>query len=131
MIDDQLGTRDRIQVVLAEYTSLRAEITQRGSWQIQMSTVGGTVTVAIFGYMFAYQAVYAGVFLLFFTAILLIVGLAYNEREVRTIVIHLRLLEERINKLAREELLTWELRSGILSVGYGERLRRFFAGTSN
>jgi hypothetical protein len=96
-----------------------------------MSTVGGTVTIAIFGYMFAYAAIYAGIFLVFFTVLLLIVGLMFNEREVRAIVIHLRLLEGKINKLVGEELLTWEIQSGVLAVGYGERLRRLFAGTPN
>jgi hypothetical protein len=49
MIGDQIGTNDRIQVLLVEYAALRAEITQRGSWQIQMSAVGGMLAIAIFG----------------------------------------------------------------------------------
>src|SRR5262249_22656806 len=106
MTEDQLGMKGRIQVLLTEYASLRAEITQRGSLKIQMSAVGGTAVIAIFGYMLAHHAGYAGILLVFFAGILSIIGVAHNEWEVRAIKIHLRLLEGRINKIAGQELLT-------------------------
>ena len=115
-----------IQILLSEYSSLRDEKIQRGSWQIQICTVGGTATVAIFGFMFIYQAIYTGIFLLFLTVALVTVGLSYNDQDVRVIATRVRFLEGRINELAGEELLAWETKSGILGRGYIERLRQLF-----
>jgi hypothetical protein len=128
MTDDQISTNDRIQVLLVEYAALRAEITQRGWWQIQMSTFGGMLAIAIFGYMVAHHNGYAGILLVFLTAILAGIGLIHNLRGIRAAGIRLCLLEEKINTLAGEELLTRQFQNGSLSVGYRERLRRLFAG---
>jgi hypothetical protein len=81
--------------------------------------------------MVAHHNGYAGILLVLLTAILAGIGLTHNAREIRAAGIRLCLLEEKINKLAGEELLTRQFQSGSLSVGYRERLRRLFAGMPN
>lgn len=121
-----LTAQDQVLVLMSEYTSLRAEILQRGSWAIQMSTVAGTMTVAIFGFMFVSGAHVTGLFMLLCTALLLCVGLLYDYRDIRAVVVRLRIVEQMINQLAGQELLNWELRSGLLTVGHLQRLRTVF-----
>jgi hypothetical protein len=128
-VNEDFSQKDQIQVLLAEYNTLRAETIQRGSWQIQMWTVAGAQTVVILGFTIIYNHIYAGITLLGIATLVVSIGLLYNDQDIRIIAAHIRTLETRINTLAGEELLSWERKvGGLAAIGYGERLRRLFSG---
>jgi hypothetical protein len=130
---ERFSKRDQIQILLAEYNTLRAEIIQKGIAQIQMLTVTGTAVVAILGFAIVYNAIYAGAILLIVALILMSFGILYNHQDIGIIATHVRKLEARINNLIGHELLSWEGKSGggLEAISHGERLRRLFAGSSN
>jgi hypothetical protein len=116
--------KQEIQILLAEYNTLRAEIIQRGSWQIQMWSVAGTVTVALLGFAVAYGAIWQSILLLLFAIGLFAGGILYNDQDIRFIAARVRELELEINTLAGRELLVWEGRGGLAAIGYGERIKK-------
>src|SRR3984893_7165521 len=115
---EETTTRDQIRILLAEYNTLRAEIIQRGSWQIQMWSVAGTVTVALLGFAVVYGAIWQSILLLLFAISLFAGGILYNDQDIRFIAARVRELELEINQLAGRELLVWEGRSGLAVIGY-------------
>ena len=130
--EDNLTKRDKSQILIAEYNTLRAEILQRSSWQIQMWTVAGAQVVVILGFAIIYSHIYAGVIMLCITTLIVGWSLLYNDQDMRIIAHHVRALEVQINALADDELLSWEReRGGLAAIGYGERLKRLFSGASN
>lgn len=128
----EFTNREQAQILLAEYNTLRAEILQRSTWQIQMWTVAGAQVVVILGFAIIYDHIYAGVILLAIATLLVAGGLLYNDQDIRIVAAHVRTLEERINTLVGDELLSWERKvGGLAAISYGERLKRLFSGTSN
>src|SRR5690242_14595050 len=95
--NEDFTKRDQQQILLAEYNTLRAEILQRSSWQIQMWTVAGAQIIVILGFAIIYNHIYAGVILLFIATLIVAGGLLYNDQDIQIIASHVRTLETRIN----------------------------------
>ena len=131
-MNTQFSEKDQVQLLLVEYNTLRAEILQRSSWQIQMWTIAVAQVVVILGFSVIYNYIYAGVILIFIATVPFAFGLLYNDQDIRIIAAHLRTLEARINAIAGIELFSWERKvGGLRPIGYRERLRRLFSGTPN
>ena len=126
----ELGIKEQLQILLEEYNTLRAELIQRTSWQMQMATVTGSAIVVTSGFVISGNVI-GGVLLLCLAAIALTFGVFAIHRDTRMIAKHMQDLEEKINDLAGKRLLTWERDHGILAVGLLERFRRTLAGDSN
>ena len=60
-----------------------------------------------------------------------IVGIFFNNSETMKIVKDLKRLEERVNDLAGDQLLTHETGHGLAAEGHIQRWRKFVAGSSN
>jgi hypothetical protein len=127
-MSDDIGKKEQIQILLAEYGTLRAELIQRTWWQMQMITVSGTITMLIFGFIIAGHIV-AGAALLVIGAISLTFALTAIDRDSRILVGHVINLERRINDLGGGEFLTWETQHGLLAVSLGRRLVQALKGT--
>jgi hypothetical protein len=131
-MNTQFSEKDQVQLLLVEYNTLRAEILQRSSWQIQMWTIAVAQVVVILGFSVIYNYIYAGVILTLIATAPFAFGLLYNDQDIRIIAAHLRTLEARINAIAGIELFSWERKvGGLRPIGYRERLRRLFSGTPN
>ena len=131
-MNTQFPANDQIQLLLVEYNTLRTEILRRSSWQIQMWIVAVVQIVVILGFSIIYDYIYSGLLTTLLSSLPFVIGLLYNDQDIRIIAAHLRTLEARINALAGNELFTWERKvGGLRPIGYRERLRRLFSRTSN
>jgi hypothetical protein len=124
-----LTPKDKIQILVAEYATLRSEIIQRSTWQVQMAAIGGAAAAVVLSVIARGEAVYLGVFLLFFIITSLAISWLFNERETREVIEGVKTLERKINRLAGQELLLWETRKGIPAVSYTKRWARFLSGS--
>ncbi len=130
---------EKIQILLAEYATLRDEVLQRDSSLNQFIVIGGATVVAIVaavGTMAAYKisALWLGVSfvgLLGTDALLVFVGFKMVEFDVLRIAERLLELESAINELAGEQLLAWETTRGIALQGYRYRGRHVVLGLAS
>ena len=116
--------KERVQILLAEYATLRAEIVMKGAAQFQVATVAGTATIAILGFTVATQTLGLGAILLLATVTFLVIALRFIDFDTRLAAARIREIEASVNALAEEKLLVWETEKGLLSIGYGKRWRR-------
>lgn len=117
----------KIQVLLAEYAALRAEILSRSAAKFQISTVAGTATVAIIAFSVANELIGVGVLLILTTAALVLFGLKMLDLITRRVAAQLRRIETQVNELAGERLLRWENESGVGPLPYRRRLKDIFS----
>jgi len=116
MVDATITEKDRVQVLLAEYQSLRSQIIARGGSMIQTATIGvvglGIVASQLRGhpYMSVSILVIFGVLTFFITRIIMM----YTAEEAAQI----RRLERDVNARTGESLLTWESDRGRCATGY-------------
>jgi membrane protein implicated in regulation of membrane protease activity len=116
MSEDNLGQKEKVQILLAEYASLRNESVTRGN------TIPTVVSVALAALGFVIAA--PGGWLektAFFVLLLLIVAMLGRliHRDILKAADRLRQLEAIINERAGETLLEWETR-------YAASERQFF-----
>lgn len=129
-MSDALLPKEKITVLLAEYSTLRAEVIQRSTWQVQM----GVATLAIIGVgagLMITANIAAGITLTVLAIAGFLVGWKFNDSETMKVVGGTKSLEQRINGLAGEELLSWETRHGLPAEGHAQRVGRFVSGSSN
>ncbi|MGJ4973415.1 hypothetical protein ACQR1N_30910 [Bradyrhizobium sp. HKCCYLRH1073] len=115
-MSSELGAKERIQILLAEYNSMRAQIIARGTAIIQILTIGVAAIGAIAAWL-SQQPYFAAVVVLL-TSIGITVISRLTFRYLDEEAAHVRALEKRINVLVGEELLTWELNHGRAGGGY-------------
>lgn len=115
--DDKIGTKEKIQILLAEYNTLRAEILQRNtvlnqflifSIATMLGLVGGLAVAEKF-------AVSIGSFVLLTCMIVVVFRIVMSD--TRRVANRIRQLEARINGLAGEKLLEWESEHGLMRIG--------------
>jgi|GEM_PF-1196471 len=107
-----LEQKDRIQILLSEYSTLRAEIISRTGYGFQLTSIGiGLVTYALKEmsanspwYFWLGVAVLVAVFVL---------GIFVNNRDLKRAAHRVKALEHEINSRAGEHLLIWETLSGV------------------
>lgn len=125
-VPDALSRIEKIQILMEEYKTLRAEILQHHSSGFQIYGVAGSAAVAITVLASAYSIV-AG-FILFLIFPLAIWFVAKNaEFSVREAALQLREIEHQVNELAEDTLLRWETeRGGIWPEVRERRIRHIF-----
>ena len=127
---DSMLSKEKITVLLAEYTTLRAEVIQRSTWQIQM----GAAATAGIGLGFALMIgtdIVAGIVLIAIAVMGGAIGMLFNNFETLKIVEEIKSLERRINDLAGDELLSHETRHGLPAESHAKRWHQFLSGDSN
>ena len=123
MTGKPLDQKDRIEIILEEYKTLRSELIQRHTAIMQILGFATTVSIAVIGFAFINESIAAavvGTFVLFapFAVVLLIMG------DTRLLSEHIQGIEREINSRAKDKLLSWDSTQGIEHIGYAKRLRR-------
>jgi len=116
---EPLTNFSKVQVLLAEYAALRAEVLSRSAQKFQVHTLTGTAVIAIFGLTGLLKAIS----LTFLTLVLAAFGLRMLDLVTRRLAARLREIETAVNELAGETLLRWENESGVGPLSYSERLK--------
>ena len=100
-----VGTKDKIQILLNEYSSLRNEVVQRTNNLYQIIGIGAVLLSLIFARSYGearfWIAVAIGVVVITTCGFLI-------HHDVEKLARRLRALEKEINHRAGEELLIWE-----------------------
>ncbi|HEX4504918.1 MAG TPA: hypothetical protein VH722_04240 [Alphaproteobacteria bacterium] len=121
----QMSTNDKVLTLLAEYSSLRAEILQRNSTFNQYCVISVPASVAAVS--FAYTAFPpAGILLFLIIGVLLYVVFRIIEFDTLAAAARVRTLETVLNEMAGQRLVTWENDCGLNTVGYRHRFRYIF-----
>lgn len=107
---------DEIQILLAEYNTLRAELLQRNTTSFQALGVAGTAFAAIIIYAFT-ASIFRGIVLLIVLILLVYLVLRIFDFDTRNAAARLCELEVAINSKAGSKLLAWESDRGLLSPG--------------
>jgi hypothetical protein len=107
-----LGQKDRIQILLSEYASLRSEIVARTGYGFQIAAA------ALVGVTFLFQTTFGQRPYYFWPAMLgvaLCIALAIfvNTRDLKRVASRLREIEHEVNSRAGEQLLVWERLGGV------------------
>ncbi len=120
-VQPSMSTNDKVQALLFEYNSLRTEIMQRNSVFNQYCVISVPATVA--ATTLVYTAFPPAAFILF----LIICSLLYFvfrliEFDTLAAATRVRELETKINEMAGETLMRWEIDNGLYAIGYRHRL---------
>jgi hypothetical protein len=111
---ETLTEKDKIQILLQEYSTLRAELISLGNKQFQIAALAGvvvTLTIARPVDTRFWIAILIGL-----TALSCLSGLMI--RDIRRVARRVIELETEINQRAGEELLAWESRWGAAVTGF-------------
>jgi hypothetical protein len=109
------SNEQKIQILMAEYQSLRAEVLQRNTVLNQTIAAFGTLAVPIIAYVF-FKSLLVGLALLAAAPTTVFVTWFIVDRQTRVLARRLRELERSINEKAGEQLLRWETdRKGLYS----------------
>src|SRR4051812_32597228 len=106
-MDDRVQTFQRIQVLLQEYTTLRAEVLSRYTAQFQAGGIAAIILLSIIT-LAATTKIYAFLILIVLDLGLFVVVILWIDVDIAKAARRLRRLEKQINFKAREELLKWE-----------------------
>jgi hypothetical protein len=101
-----LTQKDRIQILLSEYSALRAEYVSRTGVGFQLLGFGVTAAAFLLGQNSGSGAFHYVVIL--FVLIAFGLGIFTNVRDLRRVAVRLKQLEHEINSRAGESLLVWE-----------------------
>ncbi len=121
MGDTQQMLNALFQAYLAEYATLRAEILQRSTMQIQICTVSGTATVAVLGFVATVKSAALALLLIPVIALLLFLGLRFVDYDTRAAASRIVEIERAVNDIAGKQVLIWETQRGLLAKGYARR----------
>ncbi|MES2442755.1 MAG: hypothetical protein V4574_07980 [Pseudomonadota bacterium] len=127
----EILARDRIQILLAEYSSLRQELLKIGTTLFQLSTLSGTALVAIIAISVNARSLGLGLGLTAIDAALYIVGIRFIDFDTQRATRRVCEVERTINEIAGEELLVWETAYGLRALGYRKRWMRILGLASN
>jgi hypothetical protein len=113
-LNDQapLSCMEEIEVLLAEYNSLRTELLQRNTTSFQTFGVGGTAFVGIVAYVFTRSILWGSVLTIILFALLWLV-LRMFDFDSRNAAARISQLEAAINEKAGSKLLAWESDFGL------------------
>lgn len=111
---EMLSQKDKIQILLQEYSTLRAELVSRGNFSFQIAAlVGVFLTFMLTRPIDRRFWIAALIGLIGLFGLVLVV-----VRDLRKIARRVKELETDINKRAGEELLVWESRWGATVTGF-------------
>ena len=106
---DILTQKDKIQILLAEYNTLRSELVACGNKIYNMLAVGSAILtsqIVNYGKPYFWIIISIGVLLIITFTLL-------NIRDTRLLATRVKILEAEINKRACEPLLVWESGNGL------------------
>lgn len=109
-----LSQKDRIQILLSEYSTLRSEILSRTGWGFQEFVVGFALVTWLLKSFLENPPWY-------FWGVLVVIAAAFgiaifiNVRDLTRAAHRIKELEHEINSRAGEHLLIWETLSGVLT----------------
>jgi hypothetical protein len=116
--DNKIGQKEKIQILLAEYSGLRGEITSRTGYGFQ---VGAATLIAI---TWLFQQPNLASLKVWIAVLIIAAGVALfawvNVRDIWKAAARLRELEHEINSRAGQHLLVWERLSGAANKGFLE-----------
>ena len=98
---------EKIQILMAEYNTLRAEVIQKSNSTFQIFGVAITAVVAISGIVATY-AIIAGFSIFIILIVVLLATYRSIEFSMLTFGNRLREIEREVNQLAGAKLLKWE-----------------------
>ena len=111
---EEIGQKERIQILLAEYTSLRSETNARISSAYNVTGIGTALVVFVIQQSLG-PAFWIGL-------VMALAGVIYCSRTLAYDMVNaarrVREIELDINKRAGEKLLIWETERGDLTPGY-------------
>ena len=113
---DEVGPKEKLQVLLAEYNTLRTQIIARGTLTVQIITIGVAALAATAAWL-NQQPILAIAVFLFLLMTVVIIG-RMTRRDLDEEAAHVTKLEGRINQIVGEDLLTWEAKHGRVGAGY-------------
>lgn len=130
-----LEAKEQIQVLLAEYATLRNEVAHRTNNIFQLYPVGAAIFTFIMGQKLDWLF---GIALLA-SALIIGVSTIIAQRDVQIAASRIREIELMVNSLAGEKFLEWETRWGSSSTGMlfrkrppqSEIVKRFIAQTES
>ena len=115
---------ERVQVLLHEYDSLRDEIQQRIAHVYQVVIICAVLATWLLGRTMDGRFWFGATFIL-----LLIAALGwFNGEDIKRAAAQLRSIEQHVNYLSGEDLLTWETHYGGAIAGYWGRPRPAHVG---
>jgi len=116
LAEERLSTKDKIGVLMGEYSSLLAEIHHRITLLLTLAGTGITVAIAVTGAIVAHPQ-WVALYVLLLVAIALYVGFAIPmDLNIHHLTKRVRELEAQVNLLAGERLLKWETHHGVGSL---------------
>ena len=129
MADPQpnLSRMEEIQILLAEYNTLRTELLQRNTTAFQALGVAGTAFIAVIVFTFT-QSIWGGLILLVILPTLIWIVLRMFDFDTRNAAVRIAELEAAINDKAGSKLLAWETDYGLPSLGAAEKRRLHVVG---
>jgi hypothetical protein len=116
-----LSQKDRIQILLNEYNTLRSEIMARTGYGFQLLPLGGAVITWLIQTLLTIKAtlsIFSVWFLgiaIFIISVVYIMANCVNARDLKAAARRVKELEHEINSRAGEHLLIWETLSGLLN----------------
>jgi hypothetical protein len=118
---------EKIDILLAEYSTLRNEVLQRNSVlnQFLLVVLTGGVGLATFSIQNGHDKI--GVLMLGFLPLIAFLGFKIIEFDTPAASARLKELEKALNGMAGSRLLTWETNRGLQTAGYRQRLRDLFS----
>ncbi len=115
MAGNEITQKEKIQILLAEYSSLRMETVTRGNVIPQISMIGVASLALIFT---AIITVHLKLMLFVFLLGVVLLLMRFVHRDVIKAGDRLRQLETKINERAGEPLLEWETRFAAGTKGF-------------
>ena len=122
-------TSERVKLAMEEHKTLNAELLQRNTVLVQVSTACITAIVALVGFMSTTSlSIWAGIPLVVFVLVVLWGVWTAIDSDARNAAKRIIEIEEFVNKSSGGDdrmPLSWQRRFGILSRGYADRFKRF------
>jgi hypothetical protein len=114
--DMEMTDMEKVQILLAEYNTLKAQIISRGATSVQVIAIG----VAALAVSASLLKDNLRLGLVVFLSLLIGVGVQarLTNRDLLEEAAQVRRLEAEINSRAREKLLTWETSNGRAQTGW-------------
>jgi O-antigen ligase len=125
MTENAIGEKERVQILLAEYSSLRAEILARTTSVYQVAAISALAAIWLLQQPFGKRLLVGG--------ILAVVGLSICAwvlaRDSMRAALRVQELETEINRRAGEHLLVWDNEwGGMTTPLWGSRIIRSILG---
>jgi ABC-type transport system involved in Fe-S cluster assembly fused permease/ATPase subunit len=113
VMDDSIKEFQKIQILLAEYSTLRTEVLSRYNAQFQSSAVLVTVFIGLTVLTSTNGLKPVLIALMIVTALIFIAVLIWIDVDIAKAARRLRAIEADVNQRAGERLLVWETDTGL------------------